>query len=276
MSYLTVQHISALPGVSSYWKAFCSANECTIYRNAAALHGFVPSPDITLPYANSLYPKRSMVGADNWKTFCTTVVKFRAFFLSMLTCVAVFLAGKRRFQIEKAWIGRGPSTIQIHQGTGTAVHRFKVDEDAGFIIATSDGGGLVVTDIVKNEVVWSLSPVSHYVPDYLRMISSPLANTIRSFSVTSIVMHIANMEAGSFVLIVSTGQSRSGVDVTTLALQIFLQSRALIKSNWMHLSRQLYVTDQPAATTNLDHGRCFRCRIYMRSDLSSLPCLWLP
>jgi hypothetical protein len=70
LSYLTVQHLSALPVVSNYWKGFFSANESTIYRNTAVLHGFVPSPDITLPYAKSLYPDRSMVGVDNWKAFC--------------------------------------------------------------------------------------------------------------------------------------------------------------------------------------------------------------
>jgi hypothetical protein len=78
-----------------------------------------------------------------------------------MTFTVIFLAGKRRFQIEKSWIGRGSSSIQVHQQTGTSVHRFKVDEDAGFIIATSDGGGLVVTDITKDKVVWSLPPVNH-------------------------------------------------------------------------------------------------------------------
>jgi hypothetical protein len=71
-SYLPVQHLSALLKTSSYWKTFFDANESIIYRNAAVLHGFVPScsPDTSLSHANSLYSDRVMVGVDNWKTFC--------------------------------------------------------------------------------------------------------------------------------------------------------------------------------------------------------------
>jgi hypothetical protein len=69
--------------------------------------------------------------------------------------------GKRRIQIEKAWIGRAPSVIKTYHKTGSAVHRFKVDEDAGFIVATYDSGGLTVADIVNNEYMWSLPAVSH-------------------------------------------------------------------------------------------------------------------
>jgi hypothetical protein len=70
LTYLTVQHLTSLQAVSKNWKAFLASNECTIYRNAAALHGFVPSSKITLTCANSLYPERSMLGVDDWNTFC--------------------------------------------------------------------------------------------------------------------------------------------------------------------------------------------------------------
>lgn len=135
LSYLSLQQLCPLLLVSSRWGAFISANKSVIYRNAAVLHRFMPSPDTTLANAIALYPEQSMVGVSDWKTFC-----------------------KRRFQIEKAWIGRGTSTIKSYPGTGMAVHRFKVDEDAGFIISTSDTGGLVVTELATNEVLWSLPP----------------------------------------------------------------------------------------------------------------------
>ncbi|KAF8630315.1 hypothetical protein AX17_005439 [Amanita inopinata Kibby_2008] len=50
--------------------------------------------------------------------------------------------------IKKSWSGRAPSTITLHQFTGdAAVHRFKVDEHVGLIVATTRHGGLYVTDL---------------------------------------------------------------------------------------------------------------------------------
>ena len=71
MAYLTIQQLFQLQLVSSYWKAFFAANESSIYRNVAALHNFVSSPDISLPDAISTYPERSMVYVAGWREFCT-------------------------------------------------------------------------------------------------------------------------------------------------------------------------------------------------------------
>lgn len=126
------------------------------------------------------------------------------------------LPGKRRFQIEKAWIGRGPTVVKTYQGTGAAVHRFKVDEKAAFIVSTSDDGGLLVTDIESNEVVWSLNPVSMI--SVFKNWNLYVTESTTSFSATSIATHIANMEMGLFALTVSMVPSRSGVDLRTLIL----------------------------------------------------------
>lgn len=68
--HLNVQQLANLQLVSSYWKTFFSINEDSIYRNAAALHGLVSSPTVSLSDGMSQYPKRSMVYVESWKEFC--------------------------------------------------------------------------------------------------------------------------------------------------------------------------------------------------------------
>jgi hypothetical protein len=52
-----------------------------------------------------------------------------------------------------------------YTSTGTFVHRIKVDESAGYILTTKSNGGLAVTDLESDSLlwylpeVWSLSPV---------------------------------------------------------------------------------------------------------------------
>jgi hypothetical protein len=72
------------------------------------------------------------------------------------------LSGRKRLQIEKAWLG-GPSTLKEYHATGTSVHRFKVDEKAGYLITTCRDGGLNVTDLADGQVLWSLSQASRSV-----------------------------------------------------------------------------------------------------------------
>jgi hypothetical protein len=158
------------------------------------------------------------------------------------------------------------------------VHRFKIDENAGFIVSTSDGGGLLVTDIESEEVVWTLHPVGLFFIYLKNPQMTAFADCTESFSATSIVMHTASMETGSFVLTVSARQSKFGVDlrVKTLMLRRRLRSLALTSSNGTHLPKQLYNIGGQVAPTNSDHGLCFHSQIYMHFDSSSLPCLWLP
>jgi hypothetical protein len=132
--YLNVQQLANLQLVSSYWKTFFSINADSIYRNAAALHGLVSSPTVSLSDAMSPYPQRSMVYVEGWKEFC-----------------------KRRFQIEASWIGRGPSAIKEYRTPGKSVYSFAINEEEGYIIVTSDGGGMLVVDISQDRVLWSLS-----------------------------------------------------------------------------------------------------------------------
>ena len=72
----------------------------------------------------------------------------------------VVVAGQRRLQIQYSWLGKAPSRIVQHRTSpNRRVHRIKVDESAGFIITTSRRGGLAVTDINTDELLWSLPEV---------------------------------------------------------------------------------------------------------------------
>jgi hypothetical protein len=70
----------------------------------------------------------------------------------------IFL-GRRLCDIDHAWSARVPSTITTHHATGDSVHRIKVDEKAGYILTTNFDGGLTVTDLNEDVVLWSLPKV---------------------------------------------------------------------------------------------------------------------
>jgi hypothetical protein len=134
LSYLPVQSLWALQLVSRDWETFVKTNQTTIYKNAALLHGFLASSDVTsMDELQTLFTVRSFTEVHDWKSFC-----------------------HRRQLIDMSWNGRGPSAIKKYTDTGDGVHRIKVDEDAGYIITTSQLGGLCVTDLTRNERLWSL------------------------------------------------------------------------------------------------------------------------
>ncbi|KAG5722788.1 hypothetical protein E4T56_gene8572 [Termitomyces sp. T112] len=115
-------------------------HENTIYHQAALSHGYVSLIGPTIEEAARRYSQRSIGSVNSWKDLCL----------------------KRR-KIERNWSGIGPSKITVHQGTGKNVHRIKVDEKAEYILTTSITGGLLVTDLQDDRVLWSL-PDSHVRP----------------------------------------------------------------------------------------------------------------
>ena len=79
------------------------------------------------------------------------------------------VSGQKRIQIQRNWKGKGPSILTEHKSTCQAsymVHRIKVDELAGYIMMTYDKGGLLVTDLNKDVVLWSLPQVCHQFNHY--------------------------------------------------------------------------------------------------------------
>jgi hypothetical protein len=73
------------------------------------------------------------------------------------------VSGRRRLEIQHNWKGKGPSTVVEHKSTSPEwthlVHRIKVDELAGYIITTSNKGGILVTDLNEDRILWALPQV---------------------------------------------------------------------------------------------------------------------
>ncbi|KAK7030833.1 hypothetical protein VNI00_013941 [Paramarasmius palmivorus] len=147
LSTLPIPCIHSLRLVSQAWNEFILTNEAAIYHSAAVVHGYISSTSEgidTLPQKYS--PKVLSEMGENWKTFC-----------------------QRRAQLEKAWNGLAPSRLVKYTATGRSVHRIKVDEINGFIITSytdraSRATGLIVSDMSKDDVLWSLPTT--YVKEY--------------------------------------------------------------------------------------------------------------
>ena len=76
------------------------------------------------------------------------------------------VSGQKRWQIQRNWRGKGPSIIVEYKSTSLEwthlVHRIKVDELAGYIMTTSNQGGILVTDLNQDCLLWALPPVCKY------------------------------------------------------------------------------------------------------------------
>ncbi|KAF8148668.1 hypothetical protein B0H34DRAFT_736501 [Crassisporium funariophilum] len=135
LSYLPFASLNALQVACKSFHDFFVLHDTTIFRNAAWAHDYISSPTTLLPEIRSLYSKRSLEGVDTFKDLC-----------------------RKRLDIQHSWAGKGPSAIVEYHSTSKHryVHRIKVDELGGYIMTTSKGGGLLVTDLNDDEVLWSL------------------------------------------------------------------------------------------------------------------------
>ncbi|KAF5389649.1 hypothetical protein D9757_004139 [Collybiopsis confluens] len=141
---LDLRSIRTLTLVSKYWKHFIDENESSVYHALAVQHGYIPSRSLDFSLLSSLYSSKSLQGVTDWKSFC-----------------------QRRVHINRSWAGKTASRYAAYSSTGDAVHRIKVDENAGLIITSFRNGGLRVCDIKENEILWSL-PES-YVKQYAHL-----------------------------------------------------------------------------------------------------------
>ncbi|KAK0505071.1 hypothetical protein EDD18DRAFT_1316224, partial [Armillaria luteobubalina] len=143
LAYLQLNSLASFASVSRSTKLLVDANESTIYRNAAVIHGLISSEGTQPADVRTKYTPRSLRGVNGWKSFC-----------------------RRQLSIKRAWMGKSPSSARrlayasLHKQD---VHRMKVDEWAGIIITTYRMGGLAVADIATNRILWSL-PASHVIP----------------------------------------------------------------------------------------------------------------
>ena len=70
LQYLPLPSLQAVSQISSEWHNFCQRNQSTIYHQAALLHQFISSLDVTLSEAKSSFPARSIEETPDWRSFC--------------------------------------------------------------------------------------------------------------------------------------------------------------------------------------------------------------
>jgi len=150
LAHLTVRDLRSAQLVCRSWQEFFAANESAIYRHTAVVHGFAQDSEASLAEACL---RGSMVGVDSWKDLGTSKVPLANVSDNLISSV------RRRFRLETNWQGLTQPTVKEFRSSGNTVHRIKVDEEAGYIITTSKEGGLWVTDLYRNEVLWSLPQV---------------------------------------------------------------------------------------------------------------------
>lgn len=65
--------------------------------------------------------------------------------------------------MDRNWAGQGPVRVRAYETSLNAdIHRIKVDEEVGILITTHRYGGLSVTDIKTDQVLWALENVRPY------------------------------------------------------------------------------------------------------------------
>ncbi|KAL1746317.1 hypothetical protein HDZ31DRAFT_62340 [Schizophyllum fasciatum] len=141
LEFVDLHTVHNLQLVCKLWAEFIRVNESTVYHNVAAGQGLIPSQSTLVEDLQRWYSPRSLVAVTDWKQFW-----------------------RRRVGITRSWQGRMPARPAIYTATGTHVHRIKVDELAGYIITTSADGGLRVTDMEEDRVLWALP--KNYVRGY--------------------------------------------------------------------------------------------------------------
>lgn len=199
LAYLPLGSIAILPQVCHTWNSFVQSNREQIYHSAAVCHRFIPSTSTSHNELRQWYSTRSLKGVNGWHDFCKSDA-----------CAAAAIGvtrhhlGRRRYDIDKAWSGKALSTLTQYSSTGTFVHRIKVDELAGYILTTKLNGGLVVTDLEDDAILWSLPEVRH---SCLLLLLYLIVKVRLMFAAT----HIANMVKDTSFLTAGTGVKKSGV-----------------------------------------------------------------
>jgi F-box-like len=197
LSYLPLQTLSSLPALSRQWFDFISANQSTIFRNAAILHGYAHPGTLLLEDALSAHKGSPWDGTTDWKDFCKSgspVVALNGLFraplapglLVPLRVTVLIFVGRRSFQLRKNWDGHGRIVARLVTPAGGDVHRIKVDEKFGICITTRMLGGLAVTHLFTGTLLWSLPlvRVRYSIPPPSRSTPQPL-NGLLQFYVRS-------------------------------------------------------------------------------------------
>ncbi|KAI0040438.1 hypothetical protein FA95DRAFT_1599422 [Auriscalpium vulgare] len=140
LSRLSVFTLRSLRLVSHPWNIFISLNQQAIYRQAAYLHQYTIPDNETLQEAILYHPGSPWRDAVDWQDFC-----------------------KISLQLQRNWVGGGRAVPRVLSSAGSDTHRFKVDEKQRICIATHMRGGITVSLLFPDVLLWSL-PQTHVRP----------------------------------------------------------------------------------------------------------------
>ncbi|KAF8586243.1 hypothetical protein K439DRAFT_1341202 [Ramaria rubella] len=133
LSFLPLRQLHCLPQTSKEWNAFLHDNESSVYHFAAILHGFVSAHTSFRDARASNVPWLDDVQC--WKDLC---FKF--------------------YNRERRWEGNGLARSAVTYAAGESVWHFKIDEEQRTVITTHLDGGLRVSGIEDDRILWFLYP----------------------------------------------------------------------------------------------------------------------
>ncbi|KAJ8494397.1 hypothetical protein ONZ45_g13249 [Pleurotus djamor] len=145
LSFVTLKDLLPLHLVCKELTGLIRLRAETVYRDVAFTSDFVSSREMEFEDLMSVYSERALYRVESWKDLCI-----------------------RRKLLGPSWLGYGPSTLKKHGNNVNSrmIHRFKVDELAGYVISTSMTGSLIVSDISSGEILWLISENQGYVRPY--------------------------------------------------------------------------------------------------------------
>ncbi|KZT69695.1 hypothetical protein DAEQUDRAFT_669130 [Daedalea quercina L-15889] len=138
IAYLPLQSLQRFRRVSKFVNHVITDNEALVYRQAATLHGYVECINGTHPpreeFNNPAYP---FTNTASWKEYFD-------------------LTGQLCLELDRNWVGQGSATPRTYCTKNADVHRIKVDEEHGLLFTSHETGGIIVTDLLSGDILWTL------------------------------------------------------------------------------------------------------------------------
>ncbi|TFY59582.1 hypothetical protein EVJ58_g5693, partial [Rhodofomes roseus] len=134
IAYLPLQSLHRFRRVSKSVDNVIHGNEELVYRQAASLHAYVDGLDsVDPPRAERRSPTYPFTDATSWKQYCQLCL-----------------------DLNRNWVGQGSATPRTYCVQNADVHRIKVDEERGLLFTSHETGGIIVTDLISGEILWTL------------------------------------------------------------------------------------------------------------------------
>ena len=166
LSHLPISSLLPLAVLSHQWVHFFATHQSTIFHHAALYHEYISPGTSSLEEELSRNTGKPWAGSTSWKDFCKLLS--RSFHRTIFSRIhnrrfTVYSAckGYRSFQFRKNWEGKGRVVARVLLPCSSP-HHIKVDEKAGICITTYITGGIAVTHLFSDTVLWCLPPVCDF------------------------------------------------------------------------------------------------------------------